>query len=345
MASLVSRIKEFINGNCHDFNQLAMEIFADQYNLCQPYQKYCNNLGKNPATLSTWEEIPAISTEVFRVVDLSIFPISQAQHIFYTSGTSQTNPGKHYYEDLSLYDAAIYNSFLHGIGLSDDVSCLNLRILTPSFADHPHSSLCYMLSKIVAWYGSQDSKFYYKNQNLDCVSLVRDLRQDCLHNRPVVIIGTAFALANFIDYLVRNDELLCLPSNSRLLETGGLKGRTRDISRVELYKSFSKYLGLNERLCFSEYGMTELSSQCYSLANSHCFIAPPWMPVRIIDVEHGTEVALGETGLVQFFDTANYTAISAILTADLARREEFGFTLLGRAPQAVLRGCSLYYES
>jgi hypothetical protein len=103
-------------------------------------------------------------------------------------------------------------------------------------------------------------------------------------------------------------------------------------------------LGLPLKHCFSEYGMTELSSQCYSLPNSHHFISPSWMPVQIINPETNQEVAVGETGLVQFFDLANVTAVSAIITSDLAIKHEKGFELVGRAPKAVLRGCSTAFE-
>lgn len=345
MNNLSNKINAYIRGATNDFNQLALEIFAYQYQYCQPYQIYCNNLGKQPRNVSHWQDIPAVSTEVFREFALTTFPLTQAQYIFHTSGTSQQQPGKHYYADLSLYDAAIYSSFLAGIGLAHNQQDLTIRVLAPSFTVNPHSSLGYMLTKIIAWYGNSASKFYYNQYNLAGHELLTDLEQDCLQNRAVIIIGTAFALANFIDYLVAHNLQLQLPLKSRLLETGGLKGRVRNISRVELYHAFTHYLGLSAQLCFSEYGMTELSSQCYSLANSHHFLPPVWMPARIIDIASGKEVAVGETGLVQFFDMANVTAVSAIMTADLARREVQGFTLQGRAPQASLRGCSLHYET
>lgn len=337
---IVNYIKKFDNDN---FNELALLVFSYQYQHGEAYQYYCQQLNKTPENVLTWQDVPAVSTEVFREFTLSTLPVSAARYVFQTSGTTQDTKGKHYYYDMTLYDAAIQASFMPGIGLSNTDKPI-FRVLTPSFHEVSTSSLFYMFQQVLTWYGDSHSQFYFKNNELDAEKLLDDLLEDIAQNRPVILLGTAFSLVNFFDYLQENSIQLKLPQGSRLLETGGLKGRVRTISRNELYALFCTMLGLNVAHCFSEYGMTELSSQCYSFPNSHVFYSPHWMPTRIIHPESLQEVEVGETGLVQFFDLANLTAVSAIVTSDLAIRHATGFELIGRVPTAVLRGCSTAFE-
>lgn len=343
MTSLAERILNFICTGNDQPNQLALAIFAYQYQSCQPYQYYCQQWGKTPAQVACWQDIPAVSTEAFREFDLSTLPVNEACAVFHTSGTTQERKGRHYYHDLTLYEAAIKASFMPGMGLAMQDRPI-FRILTPSYFTVPTSSLYYMFQKVLEWFGAPGSQFYFKNNELDYAQLCQDLQEDIRQARAIVLLGTAFSWVNFCDYLQQHQLTLHLPQGSRLLETGGLKGRARQLSREGLYQLLATTLGLELSQCFSEYGMTELSSQCYSLANSHHFIPPPWLLTQIIDPERGSEVAVGETGVVQFFDMANLTAISAVMTADLAIKKPQGFELLGRAPQAALRGCSLVFE-
>ena len=342
--SLSKKILSYLQRKEGDFNELALAVFAHQYQHCQPYQHYCQQLDKTPEQILSWKEIPAVSTEVFREFDLSTLPKATALYTFQTSGTSEERKGRHYYHDMTLYEAAIQGNFMAGLGLSKEEKVV-FRILTPSFTEVSTSSLFYMFQKALQWYGAPLSRFYFKNNELDAKQLAQDLAEDEANNRPVVLLGTAFSFVNFSDYLSERQLSFSLPKSSRLLETGGLKGRTRSVSREELYQLFTSQFGLSLDHCFSEYGMTELSSQCYSQPNSHTFYSPYWMPTRIIDPERGSEVAVGETGLVQFFDLANVTAVSAVLTSDLALKHPEGFELLGRAPKAILRGCSTAFES
>ena len=335
----MQRIVDFIETGIGNFNELALSVFAHQYQHCEAYQQYCRQLNKTPDQITAWQQIPAVSTDVFREVELCTLPLTTAKYVFQTSGTTAEIKGKHYYHDMTLYDSAIKNSFMSGMGLSKQAKYI-FRVLTPSFVDVPTSSLFYMFHKIIEWYGQPQSQFYFHQNELNMTSLLLDLLEDVAHSRKVVLLGTAFSFVNFCDYLKNKGVTLKLQTGSRLLETGGLKGRTRSVSRNELYNLFSKYLGLDLSLCFSEYGMTELSSQCYSKPNSHVFQSPHWMQTRIIDPQSGNDVAVGEKGLVQFFDLANYTAISSIVTADIAIKQVDGFELIGRAEKAVIRGCS-----
>lgn len=340
---LAKQIQHYITTGEGDFNQLALAVFSHQYHHCQPYQNYCRQLNRTPESVQSWQQVPVVSTEVFREFDLCTLPVATAKYVFQTSGTSQEVKGKHYYHDMTLYDAAIQSSFMAGLNLSAEEKQI-FRVLTPSFLDVPTSSLFYMFQRVVEWYGTEGSAFYFHNNEVDSERLTRDLLQDIEKNRPIVLLGTAFSFVNLCDYLQQNKITLKLPNESRLLETGGLKGRVRTVSRDDLYALFRTQLGLPLTHCFSEYGMTELSSQCYSKANSHVFMSPHWMQTRIINPDSGEEADVGETGLVQFFDLANHTAVSAITTSDLAIKHREGFELIGRAPKAVLRGCSTAFE-
>lgn len=340
----MQRIQHYMETGLEDFNELALAVFSYQYQHCEPYQEYCRQLHKSPNQINEWEDIPAVSTDVFKEFDLCTLPLTTAKYVFQTSGTTQDSKGKHYYHDMTLYDTAIKHSFMAGLGLSNQDQSL-FRVLTPSFVDVPTSSLFYMFQKVIEWYGFPQSQFYFQRNELNYAAILQDLLEDVSESRPVILLGTAFSFVNLCDYLETKSVTLQLPAGSRLLETGGLKGRTRTISRNELYQMFTQYFGLEPAYCYSEYGMTELSSQCYSKPNSHVFQSPRWMPTRIIDPHSGEEVAIGSKGLVQFFDLANYTAISSIVTSDLAVRHEIGFELIGRAEKAVLRGCSTLFES
>jgi len=339
--TLLNNILRFMRHEQGDFNQLACDVFSYQFNHCGPYKRYCQHLHATPETVTHWQDIPSVPTDVFREFDLCTFDPAKSQYIFQTSGTTQESKGKHFYQTMDLYDEAIRLSFMRGIGLSV-TDRISFRILTPSFNEIQTSSLFYMLQRALEWYGNTDSRFYMHNNQMDYIALKRDLDEDIRQQRPIALIGTAFSYVNLFDYFT--EEKWQLPLGSVLMETGGLKGKSRTISQEELYYLFESRLGISRKDCFSEYGMTELSSQCYSKRNSYELTCPHWMSFRIINPETGKDVSMDETGIVQFFDLANLEAISAVTTADLGVKQNDGFKLLGRAPLAVLRGCSTEFE-
>jgi hypothetical protein len=169
---------------------------------------------------------------------------------------------------------------------------------------------------------------------LDVVAISEEIAQ----GRPVALLGTALAFLNLFEQL--GDRRLQAAPGSFAMDTGGYKGSGRDIPKPELYAMFGEYLGLEPDQVLNEYGMTELSSQCYTRGLDHPHEAPPWLRTVIIDPETGKEVPVGATGILQLFDLANLGSSLAIETQDLAIRETHGFTLLGRDPGALPRGCS-----
>jgi hypothetical protein len=178
---------------------------------------------------------------------------------------------------------------------------------------------------------------------LGCESLWNDLRDA---REPIVLFGTAFAFVQLFD---AQGDCVLLPAGSVVVETGGFKGRTREVERATLYGMFTERLGVDPSLCFSEYGMSEMTSQFYSRGISGVKRGPPWARTRIIDPLTGTDATLGSRGLLAHYDLANFNSLMAIKTEDAgyALSEspgEDGFVLVGRAENAELRGCSLTVE-
>lgn len=337
---LIEQIAHFIETGDGEFGDLALAVFRHQFDHCALYQRFCRQLGRTPESVSYWREIPAVPTDVFREFDLTTFPPEEATITFRTSGTANPSRGRHHFRSTRLYDLAIQHTFTRALGIVGKRS--TFRILAPSPSDAADSSLSYMLGRVVEWHGNDRSRFYWRDGLLDCAAAARDLRQDIAQGRPVVLLGTAFAFVHFLDQYA--EELFILPPGSAVMETGGFKGQQRSINRDDLYTLFETHFGLERARCVSEYGMTELSSQCYSTPDTTFYLPPRWLRVRVIDPSSGAEVSVGSEGVIQFFDLANVESIAAIATSDRGRRGQVGFELLGRAPRAVLRGCSTTIE-
>jgi hypothetical protein len=182
---------------------------------------------------------------------------------------------------------------------------------------------------------------------IDFERAVALLREASESKRPLVLLGTAFSFVHLLDHLAERQLRFELPAGSRVMETGGYKGRSRSLSKLELHSLITERLGIPSTHIVCEYGMSELSSQAYdrTLRTPHSalrtFLFPPWVRVQIISPETGREVGEGETGLLRVFDLANVFSVMAIQTEDLAIRRGGGFELIGRAVEAEPRGCSL----
>jgi len=198
-------------------------------------------------------------------------------------------------------------------------------------------------------FGSHDSVFtgVINTQGLwkvDIAGTAAAIRESVLAARPIALLGTAFSFVHLLDHLVKRGIRWELPTGSRVLETGGYKGLSRSLPKEELHALMRGRLGIPETHIVCEYGMSELSSQAYDRvtgADPSAFQFPPWARARIISPETGSEVADGETGLIQIFDLANMNSVMAVQTEDLAIRRGRGFELIGRAELAEPRGCSL----
>ncbi len=346
------------------FNLLALSLFTLQFAHNLPYQKFCQSRRVSPDTVTDWSEIPAIPTAAFKELELTSLPTQERTVVFHSSGTTTQQPSRHFHnaESLAIYQASLLPWFrAHLLAGLDESGQGHSPVtqdkppficLTPTPAQAPHSSLAYMFDTVRRELGSPDSVFTGNVDprgawQLDVDKTVAALRECAAANRQVILLGTAFSFVHLLDQLAETKLHLSLPPGSRVLETGGYKGRSRTLPKAELHALITQFLGIPAARITCEYGMSELSSQAYdrvagSCANSQrLFQFPPWTRVKIISPETGREVTDGETGLLRIYDLANVRSVMAIQTEDLAVRHGDGFELIGRAASAEPRGCSL----
>ena len=333
--------------NDADFNHLALRVFAYQLRYNAPYAAYCGSLGiHHDALPSRWEAIPPVPNTAFKDSTLATFDPQAAVLEFETSGTTQGRGGIHYMDTASLYDAVLLAGFDRF--MLPDGARLRYFNIVPNAGERRTSSLGYMMAKVSADRGDEQTGWYVRGDDLLTHAFVTDLRQAINEDRAVCIAGTAFGLLNLLDGFAERDETYRLPAGSRIMETGGFKGRTRTISREELYaKLCTRFLVTQEQIV-SEYGMTELTSQYYDApasraAHHRIKAAPPWLRARVVDVT-GAEVPDGTVGALVHYDLANRGSVVALSTEDLGCVADGGFVLLGRDEGAALRGCSLDAE-
>lgn len=324
------------------FGDLALRLFAYQLRYNAPYARYCARLGFTPsATPASWEEIPAVPAPAFKEAVLATFDPAGAALAFETSGTSGVATGRHYMETTALYDAALLAAFDRLV--LRDRPRLRYFNLVPNPEERPASSLGYMMRRIGERFGDGETGWYLRGSDLLYDEFARDLHGSIVRGRAVFIATTAFALVHVLDAMERSGTRYALPRGSRIVETGGFKGRSRVVDRVELYERASNAFGIGPEAIVSEYGMTELTSQYYDDTATRHKIGPPWLRARVVGPDR-TTVPVGEIGSLLHVDLANRSSCVAIQTEDLGMRCAAGFVLLGREPDASPRGCSLDAE-
>jgi hypothetical protein len=320
------------------FEPLALRVFAHQYANNRFYRRLCEIEGMKPAAIRSWKEIPAMPAAGFKELVLTSFPKERAVKVFKTSGTTRGAHGAHFFDTLKLYEAAISEPFkMHVLWGYPPV---RFYFLTASPKDAPHSSLSHMMGAVNRRFAKPAGKFYVRGGAARYEELARDLARE---RKKVLILATAFSLKGFLEFLEEEKIKLALPRGSRLMETGGFKGRMKEVSKASLYKETSRLLGIRTADCVSEYGMTELSSQFYSRAG-RAFEGPAWIRTLVVDPATGREAKKSKAGVLRHFDLANRGSVMAVQTEDVGRAKGRGFGLIGRASGAELRGCSLTYE-
>lgn len=347
-----------------EFGRLALRLFSFQYKHNLPYQAYCQRLKKNPGQVEHWREIPAVVTSAFKELELTVLPPEARTRTFISSGTTQKDRSRHFHgvETLRVYEASLERWFKPFV-LPDRAEARFLRLI-PALEEAPDSSLAHMMERVALAFGSElylakpleepvergrnQIAGYIDRQgawqtDMEIMASFASLASES--EEPVVICGTAFSLVHLCDYLAERKQILKFPAGSRAFETGGYKGRSREVPKEELHQMISRWLGIPERWIVSEYGMSELSSQAYDRVageeGPRLFRFPPWARWEIISPETGRPASVGETGLLRVWDLANAGSVAVIQTEDLATRLEGGFTLAGRAGGAAARGCSL----
>lgn len=318
------------------FDALAERVVAYQREALPAYGALVEACGGEGAG---WQTAPLVPAELFAEMDLCSLPEAPGDRIFQTSGTTSkgSRPGRRRVPDLGLYEAGMAGPFTRHVrgGLSSPVRWLSL---VPPAALSPRSSLSFMVTGLAEAL-ARETVWAFDTGGLDLEAAQVALAEGPgLGDEPMVVLATAFALAELLE---RMERRVRLPPGSRLMVTGGFKGKRRAIEESELHAAVKRQLGLAPDAIVDEYGMTELSSQAWGRP-----LTPnPTLRLRIVDPESGEPCAVGKKGLVGCFDLLNLDNVSAILTSDVGALDEDGrLTLFGRLPGAVPRGCSLSAE-
>ncbi|MGB3775948.1 MAG: acyl transferase [Leeuwenhoekiella sp.] len=309
-----------------EFQNSALETFALQYNNNTIYRRFCELLDKRPEKIQELSAIPFMPISFFKEHKI-ITARDNVQTVFTSSGTTGSATSKHYVTDTALYETSFKKSFAQHYG---EIEQYTVLALLPSYLERTGSSLIYMVDHFIKSSKKPQSGFYLSN--LD--ELANILTKLDKNGERVLLIGVSFALLD----LVENYDFDL--KNTVVMETGGMKGRRREMIREELHGVLQKGFGVAK--IHSEYGMTELLSQAYSKGDG-IFTTPPWMHIQIRDTEDALSgVDFGKTGGINVIDLANSNSCSFIATQDLGRKlDDQKFEVLGRFDESDIRGCNL----
>lgn len=316
----------FSISSSEDFEAVALKVFQHQYFNNSVYKKFCDLLQPKPEQINRLAEIPFLPIEFFKSQKV-VSSNEQPEITFTSSGTTGQQKSKHYVTDLELYKESFRRGFKKFYGNIEDYAVL---ALLPSYLERTGSSLIYMANDFIQRSRNPHSGFYLNNlQELQEKLLLLDKQ-----GQKVLLIGVSFALLDLVD--IYSFKL----KNTVVMETGGMKGRRKEMIRAELHDVLQKGFGLEN--IHSEYGMTELLSQAYSSGNG-IFECPPWMRIEIRDPEDAlSPVPEGKSGGINVIDLANLNSCSFIATQDLGKNLGHGKTeILGRFDNSDIRGCNL----
>lgn len=321
-----------------DFEKLAMEIFQYQFAENDVYRRYCELIGRTRERVKKMVEIPFLPVEFFRTHQIKTSRFNPRE-IFSSSGTTGSAPSRHYVMDPGLYEESFQRAFEIFFGRSDEYAML---ALLPSYLERDDSSLIFMVEGLMEK-GNHPANGFFLSDHAALHERLKSLEEQ---HQKSLLIGVSFAL---IDFTERYPIQL---KHTQVMETGGMKGRREEITREALHQILKRSFGVDS-IC-SEYGMTELLSQAYSLGEGK-FKTPPWMKVLLRDINDPGEVRLVEdvgknsnlscTGGVNIIDFANLDSCSFLATQDLMKIDQDGtFEILGRMDYSDVRGCNLMWE-
>ena len=308
------------------FEKIALKVFRFQYENNLVYNEFCKHLDIEKHAVKSLEQIPFLPIQFFKSHTI-VSNENPIQEIFTSSGTTGMITSKHLVTDISLYEESYRKGFAQFYGNIEDYVVL---ALLPSYLEREGSSLIYMVKDLIELSNNAESGFYLHNHE----ELIEKLVALDSAGQNVILIGVTFALLDLIEQ--RKFQL----KNTIIMETGGMKGKRKEMIREELHEQLCEGFGVNA--IHSEYGMTELLSQAYSLGNG-VFECPSWMQILIRDTEDAlTYIKNGKTGGINVIDLANINSCSFIATQDLGKKNpNNSFEVLGRFDNSDIRGCNL----
>jgi len=323
---LVSTQDIFTIASKKEFEKTTLKVFRHQYDNNAVYRDFCGFLKKDKQNVKSVIEIPFLPIQFFKSHDV-ISSTDAVQETFTSSGTTGMVTSRHLITDLTYYEQSFRLAFSQFYGNIEDYAVL---ALLPSYLEREGSSLIYMVEDLIEGSNNPDSGFYLHNYD----ELIAKLTKLDAAGQNVLLIGVTYALLDLVEK--QNFNL----QHTIIMETGGMKGRRKEMIREELHDVLCKGFGVSK--IHSEYGMTELLSQAYSLGDG-IFECPRWMDILIRDTEDALSyVDSGKTGGVNVIDLANYNSCSFIATQDLGKKYlNQSFEVLGRFDNSDIRGCNL----
>ena len=309
-----------------DFQELTLQVFNYQFNTNKVYRSFCDLLYVHPSDVTSIDQIPFLPIQFFKTHRV-LSSENSIKQTFTSSGTSGSITSMHFVTDLEIYKQSFRKSFESFYGTIEDYVVL---ALLPSYLERDGSSLVYMVNDMITQSKQPESGFY-----LDNLEALKDtlIKVDASHKK-VLLISVSFALLDLVESHRFNLK------NTIVMETGGMKGRRKELVRSELHTILQKGFGV--KTIHSEYGMTELLSQAYSNGNG-VFKSPKWMKVLTRDTEDALTIqSQGKTGGINIIDLANVNSCSFIATQDLGRvLPDNSFEVIGRFDNSDIRGCNL----
>lgn len=311
-----------------EFKQLALEIFRFQAKNCEVYADFINFLKIDINTVKSLTDIPFLPIQFFKTHKI-VANQNPIQQTFLSSGTGGAQ-SQHFVVNISIYKESYRNGFKHFYGNIEEYIVL---ALLPSYLERNDSSLIYMVDDLIKKSKSTESGFFLKNTQ----KMTKIIKKSSKNDKKLLILGVSYALLDLIES--QQFEL----KNAIIMETGGMKGRRKEMIREELHKILCNGFGVGK--IHSEYGMTELLSQAYSKGNG-IFKTPNWMKILVRDTEDAlTLLPNGKTGGINVIDLANINSCSFIATQDLGKKlTKNTFEILGRFDNSDIRGCNLLIE-
>ncbi|GAA5237103.1 coenzyme F390 synthetase [Verticiella sediminum] len=329
------------------FGAFALRAYARQFQHNPAFQRYCVQQGRTPRTVRHWHDIPAVPIDGFKDLTLSCVPAEQCERVFMTSGTTRADArGRHFHPDLRVYDASMTLNFAPRFMRGD--AKIRMGVLFPTEAMMPNSSLAHYLALALEHFGAPGSRYLVGPDGLDVDGLCAMLDEACVGGAPFALLGASYGFVHAMDALRERGRRCVLPPGSRVLDTGGFKGQSREMPASEFYRALGDTFGVAAHDCINMYGMTELSTQFYDEGNASqpaVKSGPHWIRSRVVDPMTGQDVAPGERGILAHTDLANLNSVVTILTEDVGVAVDGGFRLLGRAEGAQAKGCSLAMDA
>jgi len=312
--------------NHSEFKKQCLDIYNFQYENNMVYQNYCNMICEDPTDVNEINKIPFLPISFFKTK--KILSTDNFEKVFYSSGTTTNSRSKHFISSLKLYQKSFINNFKLNYS---DITQYTILALLPNYYDNKDSSLIYMIEKLIKLSKSKESGFFLD----DYINLSKKLIElDVKKERKTILIGVPYALLDLINF---NQFQL---NNTIIMETGGMKGRRKEMVRTELHEKLKRGFGVSK--IHSEYGMTELLSQAYSKGDG-IFKTPSWMKVIIRDINDAQNLDFNKkSGAINIIDLANYNSCSFIATDDMGKHvNDDEFELIGRVDNSDIRGCNL----